>query len=50
VRTGSQTTTKTGGAWRRPYDCGPIVRSHYQMLEFAVRDADGHVLGFGEAL
>jgi catechol 2,3-dioxygenase-like lactoylglutathione lyase family enzyme len=29
---------------------GPIVQSQYQMLEFAVRDADGHVLGFGEAL
>lgn len=27
---------------------GPIVQQAYQMLEFAVRDTDGHVLGFGE--
>jgi hypothetical protein len=29
---------------------GPIVQEAYYMLEFAVRDGDGHVLGFGEAL
>jgi catechol 2,3-dioxygenase-like lactoylglutathione lyase family enzyme len=29
---------------------GPIVQEEYQMLEFAVRDTDGHVLGFGESL
>jgi len=28
---------------------GP-VKQVYDMLEFAVRDADGHVLGFGEAV
>jgi catechol 2,3-dioxygenase-like lactoylglutathione lyase family enzyme len=28
---------------------GPLVQE-YQMLEFAVRDRDGHVLGFGQAL
>jgi catechol 2,3-dioxygenase-like lactoylglutathione lyase family enzyme len=27
---------------------GPIVQEAYQMEEFAVRDLDGHVLGFGE--
>ncbi|HEY8149497.1 MAG TPA: VOC family protein [Vicinamibacteria bacterium] len=27
---------------------GPIVHEAYQMEEFAVRDLDGHVLGFGE--
>lgn len=26
----------------------PVVRQEYQMLEFAVRDRDGHVLGFGQ--
>ena len=29
---------------------GPMVQSSYNMLEFAVRDCDGHVLGFGEPL
>ncbi len=29
---------------------GPIVQSEYQMLEFAVRDGDGYVLGFGQPL
>jgi catechol 2,3-dioxygenase-like lactoylglutathione lyase family enzyme len=29
---------------------GPLVQESYQMLEFAVRDCDGHVLGFGESL
>ena len=29
---------------------GPIVQEAYQMLELAVRDPDGHVLGFGQAL
>ena len=29
---------------------GPIVQDAYQMREFAVRDSDGHVLGFGQAL
>jgi hypothetical protein len=29
---------------------GPIVQEAYQMEEFAVRDHDGHVLGFGEPL
>jgi catechol 2,3-dioxygenase-like lactoylglutathione lyase family enzyme len=29
---------------------GPLVQAEYQMLEFAVRDCDGHVLGFGESL
>ena len=29
---------------------GPIVQEAYQMEEFAVRDRDGHVLGFGQAL
>lgn len=28
---------------------GPIMQEAYGMLEFAVRDRDGHVLGFGEA-
>jgi catechol 2,3-dioxygenase-like lactoylglutathione lyase family enzyme len=28
---------------------GPVVQE-YQMLEFAVRDRDGHVLGFGQGL
>jgi catechol 2,3-dioxygenase-like lactoylglutathione lyase family enzyme len=27
---------------------GPLVQPAYGMLEFAVRDGDGHVLGFGE--
>ncbi|MBI3789707.1 MAG: VOC family protein [Gemmatimonadetes bacterium] len=29
---------------------GPVVQSYYNMLEFAIRDPDGHVLGFGQAL
>jgi hypothetical protein len=29
---------------------GPIVQDAYNMEEFAVRDSDGHVLGFGQAL
>ena len=27
---------------------GPIIQDAYNMREFAVRDCDGHVLGFGE--
>lgn len=26
----------------------PLVQEAYQMVEFAVRDRDGYVLGFGE--
>src|SRR5262245_40985209 len=29
---------------------GPIVQESYHMREMAVRDADGHVLGFGQPL
>lgn len=29
---------------------GPIRQEAYHMLEFAVRDCDGHVLGFGQAV
>ena len=29
---------------------GPTVQDAYSMEEFAVRDGDGHVLGFGEQL
>ena len=29
---------------------GPLVQEAYQMEEFAVRDRDGYVLGFGQAL
>jgi len=29
---------------------GPIFQETYQMKEFAVRDCDGHVLGFGQAV
>jgi len=29
---------------------GPVVQDAYQMEEFAVRDSDGYVLGFGQAL
>ncbi|MFQ5652795.1 MAG: hypothetical protein ACE5IY_22920, partial [bacterium] len=29
---------------------GPSVQAAYQMKEFAIRDSDGHVLGFGETL
>lgn len=28
----------------------PVVQQAYQMEEFAVRDRDGYVLGFGESL
>ena len=28
---------------------GPIVQNAYQMEEFAARDRDGYVLGFGQA-
>lgn len=29
---------------------GPVVQEAYGMVEFAVRDVDGHVLGFGQAV
>jgi catechol 2,3-dioxygenase-like lactoylglutathione lyase family enzyme len=29
---------------------GPLIQEAYRMKEFAVRDCDGHVLGFGQAL
>ena len=29
---------------------GPLIQQAYQMKEFAARDIDGHVLGFGESL
>ena len=29
---------------------GPIIQDSYRMKEFAVRDCDGHVLGFGQSL
>lgn len=29
---------------------GPLIQEAYQMKEFAVRDCDGHVLGFGQPL
>lgn len=29
---------------------GPLLQESYHMQEFAVRDRDGHVLGFGQAL
>ena len=29
---------------------GPVVQETYQMKEFAVRDREGYVLGFGQAL
>jgi catechol 2,3-dioxygenase-like lactoylglutathione lyase family enzyme len=29
---------------------GPIIQESYQMKEFAVRDPEGYVIGFGEAL
>ena len=29
---------------------GPVVQAEYQMEEFAVRDREGYVLGFGQAL
>ena len=27
---------------------GPLIQEEYGMKEFAVRDVDGHVLGFGQ--
>jgi catechol 2,3-dioxygenase-like lactoylglutathione lyase family enzyme len=27
---------------------GPVIQAEYHMKEFAVRDADGYVLGFGQ--
>jgi catechol 2,3-dioxygenase-like lactoylglutathione lyase family enzyme len=29
---------------------GPLIQESYQMREFAIRDCDGHVVGFGEPL
>ena len=29
---------------------GPLIQESYNMREFAVRDSDGHVLGFGQSL
>jgi catechol 2,3-dioxygenase-like lactoylglutathione lyase family enzyme len=29
---------------------GPVVQEHYRMKEFAVRDCEGYVLGFGQAM
>lgn len=29
---------------------GPLIQESYRMKEFAIRDRDGHVLGFGEAV
>jgi catechol 2,3-dioxygenase-like lactoylglutathione lyase family enzyme len=29
---------------------GPVIQDAYGMLEFAVRDGEGYVLGFGQAL
>jgi catechol 2,3-dioxygenase-like lactoylglutathione lyase family enzyme len=29
---------------------GPMIQQAYNMEEFAVRDSDGHVLGFGQSL
>ena len=29
---------------------GPLIQHEYNMKEFAVRDGEGYVLGFGEAL
>lgn len=29
---------------------GPLIQESYQMKEFAIRDCDGHVLGFGQSL
>ena len=29
---------------------GPLIQAAYQMKEFAIRDGDGHVLGFGQVL
>lgn len=38
------------GAKGAPFAYGLLVQHEYHMEEFAVRDADGHVLGFGQAL
>ena len=27
---------------------GPVIRKHYDMKEFAVRDLDGHIIAFGQ--
>src|SRR5262245_53980637 len=29
---------------------GPLIQEAYNMREFAVRDCDGHVLGFGQSI
>jgi catechol 2,3-dioxygenase-like lactoylglutathione lyase family enzyme len=29
---------------------GPLIQEAYRMKEFAIRDCDGHVLGFGQEL
>jgi catechol 2,3-dioxygenase-like lactoylglutathione lyase family enzyme len=29
---------------------GPLIQEAYHMKEFAIRDCDGHVLGFGQPL
>jgi len=29
---------------------GPLIQESYRMKEFAIRDCDGHVLGFGQTL
>jgi catechol 2,3-dioxygenase-like lactoylglutathione lyase family enzyme len=29
---------------------GPLIKEEYKMWEFAIRDCDGHVLGFGQEL
>src|SRR6185369_4356867 len=29
---------------------GPLIQEAYQMKEFAARDCDGHVLGFGQSI
>ncbi|HKQ93361.1 MAG TPA: VOC family protein [Blastocatellia bacterium] len=29
---------------------GPLIQEEYKMREFAIRDCDGHVLGFGQEL
>ena len=29
---------------------GPLIQESYKMEEFAVRDCDGHVLGFGQSI
>lgn len=32
-----------------PVAYGPVIQDAYHMKEFAVRDVDGHVLGFGQS-